>query len=86
MSSSNGTGCLQRWALTLSNYSYSIKFKKGSLRINADALDPMVPEEIALLEPMSTKPLTAAKLQSFTFNPVFAEVRHFVLVGAGYFN
>ena len=29
---------LQRWALTLSAYSYNIKFKKGSLRGDADAL------------------------------------------------
>ena len=49
------SGRLQRWALTLSGYSYSIKFKKGSLQGNADALSrlplpdhpeetPMVPE------------------------------------------
>ena len=29
---------LQRWVLTFSGYSYSIKYKKGSLQGNADAL------------------------------------------------
>ena len=87
------SSCLQRWALTLSSYSYSIKFKKGSLHGNADALSrlpisdhpaevPMVLEVIASLEQLSTVPLTAAKLQTFTsHNPVLAKVRHFVYSG-----
>ena len=84
------TGHLQRWALTLTSYSYSIKFKKGSLNSNADALSrlpisdhpaevPMVPEVIASLEQLCTVPLTPAKLRAFTSrNPVLAKVRHFV--------
>ena len=91
--SAMASGCLQRWALTLSSYSYSIKFKKGSLHSNADALSrllisnhpaevPMVPEVIALLEQLSTVPLTAAKLRTLTSrNPVLAKVRHFACSG-----
>ena len=87
------SGRSQRWALTLSSYSYSIKFKKGSLHSNADALSrlpisdhpaevPMVLEVIALLEQLSTVPLTAAKLRTLTsHNPVLAKVRHFVCSG-----
>ena len=87
------SGRLQRWALTLSSYSYSIKFKKGSLHSNADALSrlpisdhpaevPMVPEVIALLEQLSTVPLTAAKLRTFTScNPVLSKVRQFACSG-----
>ena len=52
---------LQRWALTLSSYHYSIKYRKGSHMCNADALSclplpdcptnvPMPLETIALLE------------------------------------
>ena len=84
---------LQRWALKLSSYSYSIKFKKGSLHSNADALSrlpisdhpaevSMVPKVIASLEQLSTVPLTATKVQTFTSrNPVLAKVRHFVCSG-----
>ena len=83
------SGRLQRWALTLSGYSYSIKFKKGSLQGNVDALSrlplpdhpeevPMVPEVIQLL----AVPLSAAKLQTLTSrNPVLAKVRQFVYSG-----
>ena len=87
------SGRLQRWALTLSSYSYSIKFKKSSLHSNADALSrlpisdhpaevPMVPKVIALLEKLSTVPLTAAKLQNFTSrNPIPAKFKYFVCSG-----
>ena len=81
---------LQRWALTLGAYSYSIKFKKGSLQANADALSrlplpdhpqsvPVAPEVIASLEHLSTVPLSAAKLRTLTSrNPILAKVRQFV--------
>ena len=84
---------LQRWALTLSGYSYSIKYKKGSLQGNADALSrlplpdcpdvvPVAPEVIASLEQLSTVPLSATQLRTLTSrNPVLAKVRHFVYTG-----
>ena len=64
-------------ALTLGAYSYSIKFKKGSLHGNADALSrlllpdhpqsvPVAPEVIASLEHLSIVPLSAAKLRTLT--------------------
>ena len=64
---------LQRWALTLSGYHYSIKYQKGSHICNADALSrlplpdcpttvPMPPETIALLEQLTSVPLTAAQI------------------------
>ena len=84
---------LQRWALTLSGYSYSIKYKKGSLQGNANALSrlplpdcpdvvPVAPEVIASLEQLSTVPLSATQLRTLTSrNPVLAKVRHFVYTG-----
>ena len=83
-------------ALTLGAYSYSIKFKKGSLHGNADALSrlllpdhpqsvPVAPEVIASLEHLSIVPLSAAKLRTLTYIPLYytvvAKVRHFVCSG-----
>ena len=84
---------IQRWALTLGAYSYSIKFKKGSLHGNADALSrlplpdhqqsvPVAPEVIASLEHLSIVPLSAAKLRTLTsHSTVLAKVRYFVRSG-----
>ena len=83
---------LQRWALTLGGYSYLIKFRKGSLQGNADALSrlplpdhpeevPMVPEVIASIEQLLAVPLSAAKLRTLTSrNPVLAKVNLFTPV------
>ena len=78
-------------ALTLSTYSYNIKFKKGSLHGNADALSrlplpdhpqdvPVAPEMIASLESLSMVPLSAAKNLT-SRNPILAKVRNFVHSG-----
>ena len=84
---------LQCWALTLSAYSYNIKFKKGSLHRNANALSRLplpdhpqevsvAPEVIASLESLSVVPLSAAKLRNLTSrNPILAKVRNFVHSG-----
>ena len=64
---------LQRWALTLSGYQYSIKYRKGSHMCNTDAPSclpfpdcpttvPMPPETIALLEQLASIPLTATQI------------------------
>ena len=83
---------LQCWALTLSAYNYNIKFKKGSLHGNADALSrlplpdqpkevPVAPEVIASLESLSMEPLLAVKLRNLTYrNPILAKVRNFVIL------
>ena len=84
---------LQHCVLTLNAYNYNIKFKKGSLHANADALSrlplpdhpqvvPVAPEVIASLESLLVVPLSAAKLRNLTSrNPVLAKVRNFVHSG-----
>ena len=84
---------LQRWALTLSSYHYSIKYRKGSHMCNADALSclplpdcptnvPMPPETIALLEQLASVPLTAAQIRKMTDrDPVLAKVKQYTWKG-----
>ena len=65
---------LQRWALTLSAYTYTIKYKSGKQQGNADSLSrfsfadvptsvPTPAETIAVIEHLSTIPLKAAKIK-----------------------
>ena len=84
---------LQRWALTLSAYQYSIKYRKGGLMGNADGLSrlplfewpvnvPSPPETIALMEQLATMPLSATQFRTMTnCNPVLAKVKQFTLHG-----
>ena len=64
---------VQRWALTLSAYTYSIKYRKGEDMCSADALSrlpltahpeivPRPPETIALLEHLANVPLAASQI------------------------
>ena len=80
---------VQRWALTLSAYTYSINYRKGEDMCNADALSclplivhpknvPRPPETIALLEHLANVPLTASRIKSMTDrDPTLAKVKQF---------
>ena len=68
---------LQRWALTLSSFTYSIKFRSGKTQNNADSLSrlplpdfpistPVPLETIATIEHLSSVPITAAKVKQHT--------------------
>ena len=84
---------LQRWALTLSGYQYSIKYREGSRMCNADALSrlllpdcpnnvPTPPETIALLEHLTYVPLTSTQIWSMTDrDPVLARVKEYTRNG-----
>ena len=84
---------MQRWALTLSAYTYSIKYRKGKDMCNADALSrlpltdhpesiPKPPETIALLEHLASVPLAASQIKSMTDrDPTLAKVKQFVQTG-----
>ena len=84
---------VQRWALTLSAYTYSIKYRKGEDMCNADALSrlpltdhpeslPKPPETIVLLEHLASVPLAASQIKSMTdHDPTPAKVKQFVQTG-----
>ena len=84
---------LQRWALTLSAYSYTIKYKSGKQQGNADALSrfplvdmpasvPIPAETVAIMEHLSTIPLTAAKIKQQTGrDPTLSKVNRYTQAG-----
>ena len=84
---------LQRWALTLSGYHYSIKFKSGNRQGNADALSrfplsesppsvPIPPETVTVMEHLSQIPLTSAKLrQQIDRDATLSKVKRFTKFG-----
>ena len=84
---------IQRWALTLSMYEYTIKFKSGTTNGNADALSrlplpdtpaetPMPSELVLLLEHLSSGPLTAVQIKTMTRkDPILSRVYMHMLQG-----
>ena len=84
---------VQRWALDLSAYDYSIKYRRGDDMSNADALSrlPLAecpesvlkpPETIALLEHLAIVPLTASQIRNITdCDPTLAKVKQFTQKG-----
>ncbi len=86
---------IQRWALLLSAYQYSIKYKRGQDHANADALSrlplpcrsadvPLPGETVLLLDHLQTTPVTAQQIKAWTGrDPVLAKVRTLVLQGWG---
>ena len=89
------SACLQRWALTLSSYTYvySIKHKSGKSQGNVDTLSclplpefpattPVPAETIALIEQMSSVPLTAGKIKQQTdHDPILCKVKQYTQHG-----
>jgi len=84
---------LQRWTLTLNSYMYTIKYKSGKCQGNADALSrlpltefpvttPVPAETIALMEHLSSIPLTAVKFKQQTDrDPILCKVKRFTQRG-----
>lgn len=85
---------IQRWALTLAAYTYTIKYKAGKNLGNADALSRLprpsstvtqdqIPEDLnMLLHHLSSTPIGAAHIKEWTAkDPVLSCVRRFVLNG-----
>ena len=84
---------IQRWALTLASYEYTIKYKSGPANSNADALsrlplpatfsEVLIPSELLLLmEHMSSGPLMAAQVKAMTQqDPVLSRVHSCVFRG-----
>ena len=85
---------IQRWALTLASYEYTIKYKSGVANSNADALsrlplsDPstsevLIPSELVLLlDHMASGPLTAPAVKTMTqWDLVLLRIHSYVLRG-----
>ncbi len=82
---------VQRWALTLSGYHYSIVHRPGTQQGNADRLSrlplPGAPQEVPkptktllLMEKLDASLVTVAQIRAWTGkDPVFAKVRKNVL-------
>ena len=84
---------LQRWALTLSSYTYTIRYKRGDNQGNADALShvplpefpvttPVPAETIASIECVLSIPLTAVKIKQQTDrDPILCKVKRYTQQG-----
>ena len=84
---------IQRWALTLSAYHYTIRHKPGATLSNADALSRLprpvttsadcLPGDLAhLINHLSATPVSAANIKAWTArDPLLSKVRRYVLVG-----
>ena len=86
---------IQRWAMQLSSYTYTMCYKAGSTMTHADALSRLplpdtnpeseseIPEEfVFLMDHLSTTPITSADIQEKTdSDPVLAHVKKYTLSG-----
>ena len=87
------SGHVQRWALALGAYRYSIQYCEGEDNVTADAmsrlpiettpLDPPIPcEVIHLMEYLDASPTTSAQIETWTdHDPVLSKVREWLLSG-----
>ena len=84
---------IQRWALALSTYQYSIRYKSGVQHANADAFSRLPSPQfvsclstlgdiLSLLDLLSTIHITVNQIKGWTGrDPVLARVRGFVQSG-----
>ena len=84
---------IQRWALILGAYDYTISYKPGSKHANADSLSRLplpkapaevpTPEEVVLLmETIQNSPVNAAQIRQWTDrDPLLSKVRKLILQG-----
>ena len=91
--SPQATARIQRWALTLAAYEYSLKHKTSEKHANADALSrlpvkcsysevPIPAEVVLLMEQIDNMPVTADMIKAWTRrDPVLARVLQFVVSG-----
>ncbi|XP_048249134.1 uncharacterized protein K02A2.6-like [Haliotis rufescens] len=84
---------IQRWALTLSAYNYTIEYRKGTSLANADCMSrlplpytppnpPLPGDTILLLEAMDASPVKSWQIKQWTDrDPTLSRVRNFLLSG-----
>ena len=91
--SQHASARIQRWALILADYDYSLVVKSSEANSNADALSRLplaespaqteVPEELILLvEHISQLPITSEQIRTWTHrDPVLSQVEQFTYHG-----
>ena len=84
---------IQRWAMVLGAYDYSIAYKPGGQHANADLLShlplpdsptnvPIPGETVLLMSALQSSPVTANQIRQWTTrDPLLAKVRDFILHG-----
>ena len=84
---------IQRWALTLSAYHYTIRHKPGTTLSNADALsrlprptttsaDCLPGDLVHLIDHLSATPVNAANIKDWTAKvPLLSKVKRYIMVG-----
>ena len=87
------SGRIQRWALLLANYQYTVKYRSSGAHGNADALSrlplkvsptsiPTPPETVLLFNQLESSPVTATQVRMETSrNPILSRVLQFVMSG-----
>ena len=85
--------CIQRWAITLSAYNYTICYKKGKTLCNADALNRLpwpvttathdtCTELVNLVQHMSSTCVSALHIEDWTTkDPLLSKVPRFIQLG-----
>ena len=88
---------LQRWALILGAYQYTISYRPGEKMANADGLSrlplpespasaevPLPGEVVCLLQTLQSSPITAEQIRQWTSkDPILSKVRELVAKGVG---
>ena len=89
---------IQRWALTLSAYSYSFKYTPGKIIGHADSMSRLPPttepesvpipaESIFLVNFLDSSPLTAEEIEKkYHTDPVLLRVKWFIMNGWTHFD
>ena len=87
------SGRIQRWALILGGYDYTIQYKEGSKMANADALSrlplkttmeevPRPPELVHLVDFLDSTPLSHTQIKLWTdHDPILSRVKKWVQTG-----
>ena len=85
---------LQRWALTLGGYNYTIQYRKGVEQCHANATShlplpqkpssvPVPGETVLLMEHLSFTPISAAQVKVWTDrDPILSKIKQQLLAGS----
>ena len=89
------SGRIQRWALTLAAYEYTLSWRPTQQHENADAMSclplpekpletPLPAELVLLMEHLEESPVTATQIRMWTRRDPFGRIQHWALTLAAY--